>query len=257
MTKGTFIKLMSILLIFIIFTSFALAQEKAQIEEQDKKVVAIFPFHFASTDQAKQEMISQLNMLFYDLFAGQFAATEYFEVVDRQHIKEMLDEMNLQISGVTQDQVLEMGQAKGAELAIFGSVTNVFKNTFLTLKIIDIETTVILKSIKAKGALEEPDILAQEAGYKFMKGLSNLLYTRYKIGTGEIDNASKKGIKFYLKARDLIQQAIIAKNDGDNRKMKKLKRKGEKFLNKAASVSKNMQVVVEDYREDNLWKLED
>lgn len=243
-----------VLIILLITTSFCQNQQVSR--ENEKKVVAIFPFHFAATDQAKKEMISQLNMLFYDLFAGQFTATDYFEVVDRQHIQEMLDEMNLQVSGVTQDQVIEMGQAKGAELAIFGSVTNIYKNTFLTLKIIDIETTVILKSIKARGTLEDPDVLAQEAGYKFMKGLSNLLYNRYRIGTGEIDDSSKKGIKFYLRGRDLIQQAIIAKNDDDRRKMKKLKKKGEKFLKKAASVNDQMQTIVADYQEENFWKLE-
>ena len=38
-----------------------------------QKVVTIFPFHFASTDVAEKKTISELNGLFYDLFAGQFA----------------------------------------------------------------------------------------------------------------------------------------------------------------------------------------
>ena len=38
----------------------------------EKKTAAIFPFHFASIDPEERQVISGLNELLYDLFAGQF-----------------------------------------------------------------------------------------------------------------------------------------------------------------------------------------
>ena len=131
------------LLLLLLFTQSGLAEEA-----RTNKVVAIFPFHFASTDLAEKEAIQELNGLFYDLFAGQLVSTDFFEVVDRQHIAEMMEEVKLQLSGLTAGEVVQLGKAKGAELAIFGAVTKVGKQTFLTMKIIDIETTVIIKAIK-------------------------------------------------------------------------------------------------------------
>ena len=160
----------------------------------DKKTAAIFPFHFASIDAEEQEIISGLNELFYDLLAGQFINTVFFEVVDRQHLATLLDEIKLQQSGLTQDQVIEIGKMKGAQLAIFGSVTKVFAQTFLTLKVIDIETTVILKAIKVKGSLKEPDVLALDAGNEFMIGLSEVLHDYFQVDKEEIVLKSKTSI---------------------------------------------------------------
>lgn len=249
-------KLLSI--IFLISVTFLWAQDSDDIVvKSDTKYVAIFPFHFATTNLAEKEAISELNQLFSDLFAGQFAETDYFEVLERQNMESLLKEASLQASGLTAEQVVEMGKTKGAELAIFGSVTNVYKNTYLTLKIIDIESSIILKSIKAKGSLEKVDELAQETGFEFMKGLSLLLYERYGIGTGKMDGSLKDGIKYFMKARDLIQQAIIAKQDGKTSKMKKLKVKAEKYLEKAAAVNPGFQAVNKHYQENTIWKLEE
>ena len=250
------IQIMSLLCI-ILFTSL-MAQEGNNIaEKMDKKYVAIFPFHFASTKVSEKEAIAELNGLFSDLFAGQFAETEYFEVLDRQNMDILMKEISVQASGLTSDQVVEMGKTKGAELAIFGTVTNVYKNTYLTLKIIDIESSIILKSIKVKGSLEKIDDLALNGGFEFMKGLSLLLYERYNIGTGKLESSSREGIKQFMKARDLIQQAIIAKQDGKKSKMKKLQSKAEKYLTKAAKLNPGVQAAIKHYRENTLWKLEE
>ena len=232
------------LLLLLLLSQAGLAEEA-----RTNKVVAIFPFHFASTDLAEKEVIQELNGLFYDLFAGQLVSTDYFEVVDRQHIAEMMEEVKLQLSGLTAEEVVQLGKAKGAELAIFGTVTKVGKQTFLTMKIIDIETTVIIKAIKQKGSLKKPDELALDAGYKFMKSLSRIMYERYKISSVPLKASSKKGLKDFLKGRDLMQQAIMAYENEDQKKMKKLRKEGKKRLEKAAK-DRSLAPVVEYYLEE-------
>ncbi|MBN2280277.1 MAG: hypothetical protein JXQ65_06840 [Candidatus Marinimicrobia bacterium] len=251
-------KLVQILWLTLSVAALLTAQDGNKlIEKLDKKYVAIFPFHFASTNLSERNAMNELNGLFSDLFAGQFAATDYFEVLDRQNMDALLKEVSIQASGLTSEQVVEMGKTKGAELAIFGTVTNVYKNTYLTLKIIDIETSIILKSIKVKGSLAEIDAFAEEGGFEFMKGLSLLLYERYQIGDGQIESASREGIRQFMKARDLIAQAIVAKQEGNKSKMKKLKSKAENYLEKAAAVNPGVQAAIQLYRENTLWKLEE
>lgn len=221
---------------------------------QNAKVVTIFPFHFASTDLSEKAALEELNGFFYDLFAGQLASTDYFEVVDRQNMEALLGEVALQQSGLT-EQVIQLGKVKGAELAIFGTVTNVANQTFLTMKIIDISTTVIIKAIKQKGSLKKPDELALEAGYTFMQGLSRSLQQRYGIAMLVPGDASKEGLKHFLKARDLIQQAVIAGEGGDEKKQKKFRAEGEKFLEKAYQ-SEDLRPVIDHYRETVLSYLD-
>ncbi len=214
----------------------------------DKKTAAIFPFHFASIDPEERQVISGLNELLYDLFAGQFINTGYFEVVDRQHIAELLDEIKLQQAGLTQDQVIEIGKMKGAQLAVFGSVTKVYAQTFLTLKIIDVETTVILKAIKVKGSLQEPDVLALNAGIEFMKGLREVLHDYYQIDEQETEPSLKKGLKRFLEARDLTEQALLAKKDGDREKMTQLQNKAEHSFEKSIELDPALESAVKAYQ---------
>lgn len=227
----------------ILFSQFLTAQE---LPEQ--KTATLFPFHFASTDVEEKKAISELNNLFYDLFAGQFVSTGYFRVVDRQHIRELIDEIKLQQSGLTQNEVIEIGKMQGAELAIFGTVTKVMHQTYLTMKIIDIETTLILKVIKAKGSLTKPDALALEAGLDFMDGLSSVLVERYGLGSKKLSNISKNGLQAYLKGRDSAEQALVAKQDGDEKKGKKLLQEAESHFQKAVLTDPGLESAVAEYK---------
>lgn len=229
-------------ILIYLFTSAALCWGQPQ------KVVTIFPFHFASSNPSEKQAIEELNAFFYDLFAGQLASTDYFEVVDRQHMKELLGEVALQQSGLT-EQVIELGKMKGAELAIFGTVTKVGSQTFLTMKIIDIATAVIIKALKQKGSLNKPDELALEAGYEFMQGLSQVLYQRYGVSAVNPDASAKAGLKEFFKGRDFIQQALVAHDSGDRKNMKKFKEEGEKCLEKAYQF-KELQAAIDRYREE-------
>jgi TolB-like protein len=237
------VKIWIIVVLILVCLNYSFAQTAIE-----KKTAAIFPFHFASIDPEERDVISGLNELLYDLFAGQLINTGYFEVVDRQHIAELLDEIKLQQAGLTQDQVIEIGKMKGAQLAVFGSVTKVFVQTFLTLKIIDIETTVILKAIKVKGSLKEPDVLALDAGSVFMKGLSEVLNDYYQIGEKEAQPVLKEGLKHFLEARDLTEQALLAKQQGDREKIVQLQNKAEGSFEKSIDLDPGLESAVKAYR---------
>ncbi|GAB4326871.1 MAG: hypothetical protein Kow0037_00060 [Calditrichia bacterium] len=215
----------------------------------ERKVVTIFPFHFATTNLQEKAALAELNNFFYDLFAGQLAATEYFEVVDRQNMQALLEEIALQQSGLTEKEVIRMGKMKGAQLAIFGTVTKIGKQTFLTMKIIDIETSVILRAIKQKGSLNNPDILATEAGLKFMNGLSHILQKRYQVVIPTVPPNAQKGLKELFKARDLIQQAIVLAENDQTKEKSKLLKNAEKHL-QAAEKFPELKTIVENYREE-------
>jgi len=137
---------------------------------------------------------------------------------------------------------------QGADLAIFGTVTKVAHQTYLTMKIIEIETTLILKVIKAKGSLSKPDVLALEAGLNFMDGLSSVLVERYGLGTEEVTSISKKGLENYLKGRDLAEQAIVANQDGNEKKGSKFLKDAESRFQKAVSADPELESAVAEYK---------
>lgn len=225
--------------------------------DKSKKMVAIFPFHFASTDADDVKMLESLNGLLYDLFAGQLTGTFNFSVVDRRHIASLYEEIKFQHNGINQNQVVEFGKTQGAELALFGTVTHVFRQTFLTLKIIDIESSIILKAIHVKGDLKHPDVLASEAGQQFMAGLNQVLSSRYSANSEFQYDISSKGIGYFFKARDYFNQAIIAKQNGNTEQFDKFKRNCEKYLESALKEDSKLKITIQNYRDRNLSQLEE
>ncbi len=213
-----------------------------------QKNAAIFPFHFASTNIEEKQAISELDGLFYDLFAGQLISTDYFRIVDRRHISETLQEIKLQQSGLTDGEIVQAGKIIGAQLAIFGTVTKVGKETYLSLKIIDIETSLILRAVNIRGSLDRPDRLAMDAGSAFMEGLSRVLYEKYDIGTGQVTDDLRRGLKYFLDARDKVQQAILAQQSDRQSRADKLLDEAEKLLAAAASQSAELETTVKLYR---------
>ena len=116
------------------------------------------------------------------------------------------------------------------------------------LKVIDIETLRILKAIKAEGSLDKPDNLAAEAGFTFMEGISRLLYDQYSLGQGKLQGISQKGLTAFFKGRNFMQQAVTAKEQGQEKKAKQYQKQGNEQLEKAVSINPELNYAVASFR---------
>jgi TolB-like protein len=115
----------------------------AQAEEKEKASrvypAALLPFQERGRDSKDQ------GAKVTDLLFAKLAADPALMLVDREDIKKLLEEQELNLSGlVNPQQATKVGQLTGAKLLITGSVLQVDNSVYLIAKIIGTETSRVL-----------------------------------------------------------------------------------------------------------------
>jgi len=115
----------------------------AQAEDKDKAPrvypAALLPFQERGRDSKDQG--SKVT----DLLFAKLAADPALMLVDREDIKKLLEEQDLNLSGlVNPQQATKVGQLTGAKLLITGSVLQVDNSVYLVAKIIGTETSRVM-----------------------------------------------------------------------------------------------------------------
>ena len=177
--------------------------ERVQAEDDNELIgdgtvypVAIFPF--TERNSSVSGMGNQISDL---LFAG-LVENPNLWLVEREEMKKMLDEAELNLSGmVNPNQAIQIGQLTGAKIIVTGSVFKVKNKTYIVAKVIGTETSRVLgKSVKGS---ESIDSLAE----KLSKQVSKLI----------LKDAKKLVAKVRTK-KDLL--ASLKKAIGDKEKPK-------------------------------------
>lgn len=137
------------------------SQVMAQESTKDINVcpVAILPFQERGRDAA--EMGSQVT----DLLFAQLVVNPDLYLVEREDIKKLYDEKELNLSGlVNPGQAIQVGYLTGAKIIVTGSVVVVGDNQYLIAKVIGTETSRVLGA-SAKGRLGDDldDLVAELA----------------------------------------------------------------------------------------------
>jgi hypothetical protein len=144
------------------------AQEKAAEEEMmgDGTVYPVAIFAFSERGSGVKDQGQQVGDL---LFAG-LVENPNLWLVEREEMKKMLDEAELNLSGmVNPNQAIQIGQLTGAKIIVTGSVFKVKDKTYIVAKVIGTETSRVLgKSVKGN---ENLDKLAE----KLSKEVSKLI----------------------------------------------------------------------------------
>lgn len=126
----------------------ALAAQAADKEKKDKTPqvypAAVLPFQERGRE-SKDQGSKVTDLLFANL-----SADPALNLVDREDIKKLLDEQELNLSGlVNPQQATKVGQLTGAKLLITGSVLQVDSSIYLIAKVIGTETSrVVGASVK-------------------------------------------------------------------------------------------------------------
>lgn len=131
-----------------------------------KTRVAIIDF------DAKAGVKKEMSSLLTDLLRSEIYGSEAFELINREDMVAILDEVKFQQSGACESTtcVVQMGQALGAEKMIAGSVGKLGKNYVITLKLVDIATAKndALFTEYHKGAEEELGETIKKAAEKLV-----------------------------------------------------------------------------------------
>ena len=137
-------------LAIVLLTGSALpAQGKKKDDERAVYPVAILPFQERGRDTA--ELGGQVT----DLLFAQLVVNPDMYLVEREDIKKLFDEQELNLSGlVNQTQATQVGYLTGAKIIVTGSVLIVGDKLYLVAKIIGTETSRVLGA-SAKGKVDD------------------------------------------------------------------------------------------------------
>lgn len=148
-----------VLLFLIIFTGILFPQEIG--EKYEKENIAVFEIPDPSGAYGKG-----LGEKVTALIENTLTRMGRFNVVDRKNLDKYLKEMELQLSGITDKQIIEVGKIYGYAKAITGKLTSasvtydydsyegtgiIYGEVELVLQIVDVETTKILYSSRLRG----------------------------------------------------------------------------------------------------------
>jgi TolB-like protein len=136
--------ILSAVALLLISAGSALSQDRPNIYP-----AAILPF------QERGRAVEGYGVKVSDmLFASLIAQPELF-LVDRMDIQTLLDEQELNLSGLVRaDDAIQIGQMTGAKILITGSIIEVDKNLYLVAKLIGTETSRVLGA-SVKGSMKD------------------------------------------------------------------------------------------------------
>ncbi|HEY0088690.1 MAG TPA: CsgG/HfaB family protein [Candidatus Lokiarchaeia archaeon] len=131
-----------IFFILILFSTFAFSQNKS---------AAILPFTYSGDlDEKTANAITSFVQ-------NAFVNTSNYKITERNQINKIIEEQNLQNTGLTEDAV-RIGKIISCELVITGNIIKLGSQFTLIINLIDVETGQILKSEKKSAKIPLEDI---------------------------------------------------------------------------------------------------
>ena len=151
-----------LILCFIVFSSYLFSQDVVVGERFEKEKIAIYPF----ADEVNR--YADEGMKIRELVENTVVNMNRFVVVDRENLEVYLKEKELQLAGLTTEDIVEGGELIGYNKAIFGTITrfntiyeagsfiydippSVSTSIQIVIKIVDVHTGKILYSSRVEG----------------------------------------------------------------------------------------------------------
>ncbi len=161
------------------------AAEGSKAETAKAEVPSVYPAAiFAFEDRG--DGVKGVGAKVSDILFARLAADPNLYLVDRQDLKKLQDEHELNLSGmVTPDQAVKVGKLTGAKILVTGSVIEADKTLYLVAKIIGTETSRVLgASVKGRSSDEIAPLvekLAEQVGESILKNSDKLVAKEVKI----------------------------------------------------------------------------
>lgn len=106
------------------------------------------------------------------MLVTEFTGRDGLRVIERQHLKDVLQEQRLALSGgVDESSAVEIGKLVGAQYMFYGQVASLVGTLRMDLRVVDVETTEIVSVIKKMATTEELLELIVEVADEFAEQL--------------------------------------------------------------------------------------
>jgi hypothetical protein len=116
------------------------------------ETVAVLPLSWAGVDSESASAVTEYVQ-------SAIASSGTYKVTERREIQKVLREQSFQMAGVTDPQnAARAGQLLSVNKVVMGSITKLGEQYTLVLKIVDVSTGSVLKTVKKPGRIQIEDI---------------------------------------------------------------------------------------------------
>jgi TolB-like protein len=134
--------------------------------------IAVFPLYYGGSYGDKKEDLSALSIGLQQRMIHELAANPVLRVVERTDIKKLLDEQDLGASGrVEAATAAKIGKLVGARYAVIGDFTDLFGEFTLGSRIVDVQTSEVLKSDQVSGEIKKMSELLRTLAARLPSGV--------------------------------------------------------------------------------------
>jgi TolB-like protein len=196
-----------------------LALAPALLAQDTRPGIAVLPFENGGSYGQDKENFEALQKGIPGMLISELGQNPAARVVDRDNIESLLKEQDLGKDGrVDAATAAKIGKLVGARYMITGTFTDLYGHFRADARIIDVETSEILKSVKTEGKREEL--------FKLIQGLSEKLMAETKLPplTPQVSQAVKAR-NVPTEALTYYSRALLYQDRGDKTKAAEFFRK--------------------------------
>jgi TolB-like protein len=164
--------------------------------QNDKPTVAVIQIDVASIG-AKSS--GDVGAALVDMITTEFAKAPAINVIDRAQVQDVLVKQQLLVSGrVSDEAAMRAGKLLGAQYLVSGSATFVGPTVRLDIRLIEAETTRILRSFKQSGKQDDLLTIVDQLVADFTKDLKVPSYVQLAVAEVPVDAvlAYSRGLDF-------------------------------------------------------------
>lgn len=147
----------SLLTLGLVVAVLAPAAATAQQQQKDTRPgIAVLPFAYGGSFGPNKEDMEPLTIGLQQMLLTELAQNSAMRVVDRSVIKNLLEEQNLGASGrVDPETAARIGKLVGARYVVTGVFTDLFGDFRMDGRVIDVETSEVLKAEEVRDKREK------------------------------------------------------------------------------------------------------
>lgn len=220
---------------FLTLTLATLALVPALDAQDTRPGIAVLPFENGGSYGQDKENFEALQKGIPGMLISELGQNPAARVVDRDNIQSLLGEQDLGEKGrVDAATAAKIGKLVGARYMITGSFVDMYGHFRTDARIIDVETSEIIKTVKAEGKREEL--------FKLIQGLSEKLMAETKLPPLPTQvSQAVKARNVPTEALTYYSRALLYQDRGD-------KTKAAEFFKKATEVFPNYAEAQEGLR---------
>jgi len=187
------------------------------LQAQDTRPgIAVFPFDNGGSYGQDKENFEALQVGMQQMLTTEFAQNPALRVVDRTQIKSLLAEQDLGAQGrVDANTAAKIGKVVGAKYAILGGFTDFYGDFRLDIRIVNVETSEILKTEKARDKRENLYNMVTTIATALTRGVNLPVLPKQAMEMRENRKVPTEAVTYY-------SRALLYQDRGNNEKAKEL-----------------------------------